>query len=335
MSSLNVFLDRLLEEKPNDFFIQLATVVLKPYSIGECIPRFLHHNSGITYHVESANGKSHYLLKIHEPVGIGPKASFEKIQARMQWLERLAQTSGLVLQIPIKNADGMFVTKVPISETGEAVLCTLQNWIVGEHPHGDFTIGQAESVGVMMARMHQTSSQWQSSSMAALEDYGEGNLLEEVEQLQTMVDANIISSTQYLAIEEASQLIRQITSVLGTDPEVYGPIHGDLHHDNIRFVDDHLCPIDFDGLRNSYYLFDLGTTFYHILYQKAEFRHSLVDGYSSVRRLSAAERQYLEVFVTWSAISNLAFQSTIPRQVPSRLFVRNLHQLTDEFCTKV
>ena len=334
MTYLNVFLDNLSDEKRNEFFLQLTAVALKQYSIGEYRPVFLQHNSGLTYRIDSADQRSCFLLKIHEPVGTGSKASLEQIQARMEWLEKLAQTSSLVVQSPIRNADGAFVTKVPVSETGETVLGTLQNWIEGEHLDGDFTIAQAESVGEMMAILHQTSSQWQSSRMNGLEEYRAEDLSKDVEQLLTMVDANIISSKQYLAIEQASKRIGQITSLLGTDAEVYGPIHGDLHHGNILFFENKVCPIDFDSLRNSYYLFDLGTTLYHILYQKVEFRNALINGYSSIRRMSDMERQYLEAFVTWSAINNLAFQSTISQQVQSKFFVRNIRQLTDEFCPK-
>jgi Ser/Thr protein kinase RdoA (MazF antagonist) len=136
-------------------------------------------------------------------------------------------------------------------------------------------------------------------------------------------------------MEQAVQAIIQIADLLGTDPQVYGPIHGDLHQENVLFYENDVRPIDFDALRNSYYLFDLGTTLYHILHQSVDFRKALIDGYSSVRALSDSESQFLEAFVTWSAMDNLSFQSTIPRQVKSKLFLRNLHQLADGFCPKV
>src|SRR5436190_12989688 len=157
MTSLYVFLENLSDENRDEFFVQLAKVALKQYSIGESKPVFLQHNSGITYRIDSLDRGSCFLLKIHEPVGTGPKASLEQIQARMEWLEKLAQRSSLVVQAPIMNIDGMFVTKIPVSETGETVLATLQNWIEGEYPDGDFTIAQAESVGEMIATLHQTS----------------------------------------------------------------------------------------------------------------------------------------------------------------------------------
>jgi len=335
MTSLNGLLESLSDEHRNDFFVHLAMVVLKQYSIGECTPVFLQHNSGITYRVEVVGQSSCFLLKIHEPVGTGQKASFEQIQSRMEWLEKLIQTSNLTIQAPIMNMVGVFVTQVPVSEAGEMVFGTLQKWIEGEHPNGDFTLAQVRSVGKMMALLHETSGQWQSSGKTGLEEYGAAELLQDVEQLHTMVDANIILSTQYLAIEQAGQRICKILDLLGADPKVYGPIHGDLHQENVLFYQNDVRPIDFDGLRNSYYLFDLGTTLYHILYQRVEFREALIDGYLSVRALSVSDHQLLEAFVTWSAINNLAFQSTIPQQVQSKLFVRNIYQLTDEFCPRV
>lgn len=335
MTSLNAYLENLPNEQRDVFFIHLAVVALEQYPIAKFAPVFLQHNSGITYRIDSVDRNSHFLLKIHEPVGTGPKASFEQIQTRMKWLERLTETSSLVVQSPIKNTSGAFVTSVAVSEVGETVLCTLQRWIDGEHQDGDFTIAQAEAVGVMMATLHQTSNHWQSSTAVDLPDYQISHLFADIKQLSTMLDINIISFTQFAAIEQAAQRISEIVSTLGTSAEVYGPIHGDLHQGNILFFQEQVRPIDFDSLMNSYYLFDLGTTLYHILYQSTEIRNALIDSYASIYKLPIVEYQYLEVFVAWSAINNLAFQSTIPQQIKSKFFVRNIYQLTDIFCAKV
>ena len=335
MTALSAFLDDLSDEQRSHFYLQLALIALEQYSMGECKSVFLQHNSGITYRINSANEESCFLLKIHEPIGTGPKASFEQIQARMEWLDKLVQTSDLIVQAPVPNKDGNFVTNVQVLEIEETIECTLQKWVEGEHSHRDFTLSQAESVGAMLAKLHQTSSLWQSSMKVSLEDYQASDLLVEVKQLHKMVGAHMISSTQFETMEQAVQAIIQIADLLGTDPQVYGPIHGDLHQENVLFYENDVRPIDFDALRNSYYLFDLGTTLYHILHQSVDFRKALIDGYSSVRALSDSESQFLEAFVTWSAMDNLSFQSTIPRQVKSKLFLRNLHQLADGFCPKV
>ncbi len=335
MTALYTFLESLSAEHIKEFYLRLAQTVLNRYSFENVRIEFIQHNSGITYRVESFNGKPRFLLKIHEPVGTGQKASLEQIRVRMEWLAELAKTSKLVVQTPVENTNGAFVTEVPVLEIDSSVLCSIQNWVEGEHQDGDFTIFQAESAGAMMAVLHQNSSHLISSRMVDLPNYTINNLLDDVKQLHAMVGADIISLAQFTAIERASQRISQTASVLGDSSEVYGPVHGDLHQGNILFFHDQVRPIDFDSLRNSYYLFDLGTTLYHILYQDVEFRNALISGYTSIRKLSIAECQYFDAFVTWSAINNLAFQSTISQQVKSKFFVRNLHQLTDEFCAKI
>jgi Ser/Thr protein kinase RdoA (MazF antagonist) len=335
MASLNGFLDNLTDEKRVEFFLRLAAIALKQYSIGEYTFVFLQQNSNVTFRVDLSDHPSRFLMKIHELAGSGPKASYEQIQAQMEWLDNLAQTSNLVVQTPVRNREEMFVTRVLIPETGENVLCTLQHWVEGEHPDGDFTLSQAKAVGAMMAALHQASSHWQLSKEAPLADYQFPDLLEEVKQLHTVMEAGILSYEQFSVLERAVQQMEQMVYVLGKGVDVYGAIHGDLHHENILFLDEKVRPIDFDGLKNSYYLFDLGTTLYHILYQDVGFRKALIDGYSSLCFLPVSQHRTLEAFVTWSAINNLAFQSTIPKQIHSKFFVRNIHQLTNEFCPKV
>src|ERR1041385_8015169 len=202
MTALSAFLDDLSDEQRSHFYLQLALIALEQYSMGECKPVFLQHNSGISYRINSANEESCFLLKIHEPIGTGPKASFEQIQARMEWLDKLVQTSDLIVQAPVPNKDGNFVTNVQVLEIEETIECTLQKWVEGEHSHRDFTLIQAESVGAMLAKLHQTSSLWQSSMKVRLEDDQASDLLDEVKQLHKMVDAHMISSTQFETMEQ-------------------------------------------------------------------------------------------------------------------------------------
>jgi len=122
---------------------------------------------------------------------------------------------------------------------------------------------------------------------------------------------------------------------LGEQPQVWGPIHGDLHHDNLLFDRDEIRPIDFDALSLAHYHADLGVTLYHIFYQETTLRRALLDGYRSVRHLQDQHVFYLKAFLTRAAIDNLSFQISIPQQRMSQLFARNLRQLAGEFCDKL
>ncbi len=130
-------------------------------------------------------------------------------------------------------------------------------------------------------------------------------------------------------------MITQITERLGREPTVWGAIHGDVHHGNLLFADTTVHPIDFDNLHATYYLLDLGTTLYHILHQDVAIRAAFVRSYQQLQSLPLAEDGMLELFVTWAAMTNLAFQITIPDQRISPIFARNLRQLMNDFCPKV
>jgi Ser/Thr protein kinase RdoA (MazF antagonist) len=71
------------------------------------------------------------------------------------------------------------------------------------------------------------------------------------------------------------------------------------------------------------------------LYQDQSVRQALLAGYCSIRPLPAEQLAYLEAFVTWGAIENLAFQITLPHQRTSPMFAGNLHQLADVLCTRL
>jgi Ser/Thr protein kinase RdoA (MazF antagonist) len=335
MTALNDFLESLSAERVQELYSRVAYFAMGEYPLENCTINFIQHNSGITYRVEIVDSNSHFLLKIHEPVGTGSKISYEQLLAQMMWLENLSHVSAFAVQTPIQNKQGEWVTRIQVPEVDDTLLCTVQKWVEGKHTEDDLTLQQVEAVGKMIAQLHNVSSQFDMSTKNELKREDVTDLWAEIRQLQSMIDVDVLSKAQFAALESARRKIEQILDLLGDGADVYGPIHGDLHQENLLFADGAVCPIDFDGLRNSYYLLDLGISLYHILYQGAEFCRTLVGGYSSVRELSAGERSYLDAFVTWSAIDNLAFQCTIPQQVKSKFFIRNIHQLTDEFCLKV
>jgi len=314
---------------------RLATTALTHYPVDSATAAFVGHNSGITYRVTTTHPDQSFLLKIHDSIGEGQTESLERIHTRMAWLAELSHTTTLGVQDPVRNHDGTFVACVLVADVPHPLPCTLQRWVMGDHPHGDLTIPQVEAVGAMLGILHHHSATWQSTLGMTLAAHDQRDLQTEVQTLHQAVALGLISAAQYHTVEQASQMIDHITQRLGNGRDVWGPIHGDVHHDNLLFVGKTVHPIDFDSVRNGFYLLDLGTTLYHILHQDVAVRASLVNSYSHIRPLSAVQVTYLEAFVTWAAIANLAFQMTIPSQRVSPLFIRNLRHVTDSFCPKV
>lgn len=321
--------------KRTQHYQQLATLVLDAYALTLGTPEFLQHNSGITYRVPVRGTDQFFLLKIHDSIGEGTAQFATHIDARMSWLAEFGQVAPFAIQEPVPNRDGALVTTIIFPGLAHPVPCTLQEWVPGEHPTGDFTLPQIEAVGAMMAKLHTHSITRKASQGSTLPTYDADDLCREVAQLRTAVTLNLISSDEYYRLEQASDVIAQMTERLGHEPTTWGAIHGDLHHGNLLFEDMIVHPIDFDNLHATYYLLDLGTTLYHILHQDVAIRAALVRSYQQLQSLPRAENSTLEMFVTWAAMTNLAFQITIPNQRITPIFARNLRQLANDFCPKV
>lgn len=335
MSALTSILSDLSATQRIQRYQDFAATALDFYGFEHGTPAFLQHNSGITYRVPARDTDQYFLLKIHDSIGDGTAQPATHIHARMVWLAELGQVPPLRIQEPVLNRDGTFVSNVAFPGVAHPLPCTLQRWVPGEHPSGDFTMPQIEAVGAMMAQLHKYSATWKAARGSTLPTYDTDDLRSEVAQFRTAVTLGLISADEYHRLEQTSHVITRLAERLGRGPAVWGPIHGDLHHGNLLFEGTTVHPIDFDSLHATYYLLDLGTTLYHILHQDIAIRAAFIGSYRQQQRLPTAEEGTLEAFVSWAAMGNLAFQITIAEQRTSPMFARNMRQLVHNFCPKV
>jgi Ser/Thr protein kinase RdoA (MazF antagonist) len=335
MSEFIASLAELSAEQRVRQYDAIARAAIEHYDLGAVQLAFIQHNSGLVFRVDSPHYRSRFLLKIHEPAGTVPRATAEQIQARLEWLAELRRATGLVVQEPIPNRAGDLLTSAVCGDLTQPFLCTLQRWVEGEHPNGDLTTTQLYQVGALMARLHDLSSHWVAPAAAGIPRYNPSKLSANIVSLRAAIDLGILSLAEYSAIEAVGPLAERAMRDLGEDAQVWGPIHGDLHHDNLLFYRDEIRPIDFDTLSMAHYHADLGVTLYHIFYQGPAARYTLLEGYRSVRHLQEDHLPYLELFLTSGAIDNLAFQISIPEQRMSRLFAHNMRQMAVEFCGKL
>jgi Ser/Thr protein kinase RdoA (MazF antagonist) len=238
-----------------------------------------------------------------------------------------------MVQTPVATMDGRFVV-VATPTTAPPICCTVQAWVEGEPPHGDFSAAQARQLGTVLAKLHVYSRHYDLSAHPAAHYQDGAALLESALTLRAALPETILTADGYATVMAAQRRIAALMAELGTAASVWGPVHGDLHYDNVLLNGDEIRPIDFGGLRVAHYLYDLGVTLYHIHYQGAEIRRALLEGYQQLSPLPDAYPHLLEAFVTYAALDNLAWNSTIPEQAGSALFQRNLRQFI-EFCAAV
>jgi len=298
------------------------------------IPTFLQHNAGAVFRVEAPERGQAYLLKLHDRIGSGTNPSAAQLEAGLRWLADVARETDLVVQEPIPTIAGPFVSQV-FGSDGVPISCTLQAWVEGEPPHGDLSEQQVRQIGALMAKLHHYSQHHPVSPDLPALRHDDAALQDNVALLRTALDITLLPPDASGVLIAAQDRIVTLMNGLGTAPAVWGPVHGDLHYDNLLFYRDEVRPIDMTSLRLAHYAYDIGVTLYHIFHQGPQMRHAFFEGYQQHATLPEAYERLIEAFVVYAAIDNLAWNSTIPAQRESALFRRNMQQFIDIFCRPV
>lgn len=316
-------------------YLVLAEAALRQYALGPADVTFVQHNAGIVFHVITHETKKHYALKIYKRVGSGNDPTPEELEPGLQWLADFAQSSDVTVQTPIRTRTGRFAGQVVLLSDATPATCTVQHWVDGRLPKGDFTAQQIYALGQMTAKLHAFSSTYVFDPDVLATHHDTHALHMNIRLLRATLPDTLLSSRAYTTILAAEQRIAEHMAALGRSSGVWGPVHGDLHYDNILLHKEDIRPIDFTGLRLAHYMYDIGVTMYHIFHQGSEVRHSYFDGYQEIYTLPSAHQEYIEAFVAYAAIDNLAWNCTIPEQIESPLFQQNMNNLVNTYCKSV
>jgi len=336
MSQFGERLDGLSESGQTERYVQLAAAALHHYDLGAVVPTFIQYNGGVTYRLDDLGGKPQYLLKIAEMAGETGGIPSARIALVMEWLASLAADSPLVVQEPVASRRGELVTRVDFPDLDDPFYVTVQRWIDGEHVREAFTLDQASRVGAMIAQLHDHSSRWTPSQLQHAFAYDDVWLAECLARLSRVVDAGILTEAEWRTVEAGVGKLALIMAALGKDREVWGGIHGDLHHENLLFHGESISPIDFGDFCLGHYLHDLGVILYHVMYlDDVAVRRAIRDGYREVRPLPGAPLLWGEAFLCAAALGNLAFQVTLTSQLSSPHFARNVKEFANSFCPRL
>jgi Ser/Thr protein kinase RdoA (MazF antagonist) len=326
----------LSPEQRGERYQRLAEAALRHYALDHLTPVFIRHNGGVTYRLDDPAGRPHALLKIGQPAGENGATPPRRLSLVLEWLAALARESPIAVQEPIRNAQGEWLTAVEVDDLSEPFHCAVQHWISGDHVRGAFTPLQAYRVGAMIGRLHEHSSRWTAHEPRAGMEQDESWLAHHLSKLSGVISLQILDAAEWRVVEAAADRIAEIMRALGRASDRWGSVHGDLHHENLLFHGEQVSPIDFGDLRLAHFPYDLGVLLYHLMYlDDAAVRRAVADGYRSVRHLPDDVPLWPEGFLCAGALSNLSFQTTIPRERSSALFARNVREFADVFCRRL
>jgi len=304
----------------------LAADAITRYPLRKPSASFIRHNENLTYHIIDEESRQKYLLRIHKAAFAsmtGIQHTHPALEAEMSLLHELKSTTGLHVQIPVRNSSGDWVT-VCFSESGEEICCTLLEWIEGRDiQQGEqLTTEQIYDLGMQMQTLHQygraqdtheTTGEGseeevnRTSRTEVRPSYGsiEENL-NMLRQLEEGIRLGIFTPEDFELIHETFENINKQLEAYPLRPETWGVIHGDITRGNLLVTEQGISMIDFCLYGYGYYLFDAAGA---ALIVSGEERDIFLSGYTKqTAPLTEQEIRLMEGFMLIFTFGYFAFQ---------------------------
>ena len=292
----------------------LANSALIAYGLTGVQFRFLHQAGNTLFRVFASDPASdplddryapgQYMLRVHQPGYQSPEA----IELELNWLATMSQTGGLPVPQPVQTQNGKYTICISAPGIPGERVCSLLRWVQGrECKRQEIKPDHYAALGMLMARLHQFSSQWKYPAGLPKRNYDWDGLYNTNNEDGSSSAAawSLLPPGYASAFKIISQKTKMVMDALGQGPEMYGLIHADLGMEaNVLFRKGIARIIDFDDSGFGYYLFDLAVVLEDSQADqiRPEFRAALLAGYNLIRPLPADQLQHLDLFLAAYAV---------------------------------
>ncbi|KGE17742.1 phosphotransferase enzyme family protein [Paenibacillus wynnii] len=264
--------------------------------------RFIQFSDTCTFQIDTSKNGS-FLLRIHWGM------SEKEIISEIDWLDYLNEKFDITLPKGILDRDGFKTLRI-VQEDGYYSFASLMRWVEGTHASGGLSDEQIFKEGILLAKLHKTSMDFELTPNFARPNWGEQSFRRAMSRLKKYYD-RFLSDIEFQLYQLAAERILSWITQLHKDSRSYGLIHGDLHQGNIIFYNGEPRPIDFGRCGFGYFLYDIAHTILGIYPLKREL---LIKGYETILRLEADWLPALESFTVMVMIENYCHHAPDPRE---------------------
>ena len=290
-----------------------AAEVLDRYGMKNATLTFLNRARQTNFKVEAdpperkRKRRETYLLRIHWPETV--KSEF--VRSEFAWLRALRKDTDLVVPEPVADREGNDVTPMPIGPGSEPVLCSVTRWLAGRPYLRRFGPGPdaLRQVGAMMARLHLHGRDWKKPTFFRRPRWDWEGVLGPSSYFHPGAGDGVLDRETRNLFEETSRRVRASMTELGTGPEVFGLIHGDLIQVNYLFHDGKILAIDFADCGAGHFLYDMGTTLFALWGrdERNRQREAFLEGYRELRPFSSGHERMLNLFMGARSVATARF----------------------------
>jgi Ser/Thr protein kinase RdoA (MazF antagonist) len=237
-----------------------------------------------------------YVLRINAP-NFNARA---EIASELEWLNAIVRDTKLTVPVPVRTVSGSWVETVDHPALGIFRHCVLFEYLPAVAVGDTITPNKMEFLGAMIGLIHKHGTIFQLPHGFIRKHWDLEGLRGEMLDVPITQSLAALSAEERDVLNKAEKIVAEAMAELGTSPQVYGLIHGDLHLKSLLFSPDgRPVVIDFDTCGYGYYIYDLAVAIWN-LFNRADYtslRDALLTGYRKVRFLSEKEESYITHFV--------------------------------------
>ncbi len=287
--------------------LAIAKEALTFYSIEAKSIEFLGQSGNTVYKVtDSAN--TAYCLRLNRAKNNALDSKWTSqsaIHSEMEWVNALSIESDLAIPAPYKNNHGEFITDV------DGVLCTLVQWLEGEHKPYVQSNEDAGNIGVMIAKLHKQASNWSIPPDFSRPAFDSSCITSALIKLDKATAFDFKKGSLEVYKAAAEKLIVLLDSLEKTS-QTWGVIHCDIIPPNFLFYKQEVRPIDFGACGFGFYLWDIGILF---SFTPLQFRTAVFESYSKYFKLPDNYIELTEAFFVGAKLEVLNFFLELPDAV--------------------
>ncbi|WP_315709138.1 phosphotransferase enzyme family protein [Brenneria uluponensis] len=228
----------------------LAEVAMKRYAPSlQGKLTLLCRSENATYRLDA--GGKRYAMRIHRE----NYHQRDEIACELAWLSALS-AEGIAVPQALGGVDGDVVQTVILAD-GTPRHVVLFHWIEGEMPTTEVDARAFEQLGMITARLHQHSRNWQQPAQFRRIIWDHQTMVGSDGHWGRWQDAPRLQATDHTVIEETLHQVGEALDAYGKDSQRYGLIHADLRLTNLLMFKGETRVIDFDDCGFGWYLHDL------------------------------------------------------------------------------